>query len=132
MCVALSTCLVFSKGSMGRAEMQTRLAFGYGQDWLVVSEQNKQDALKDEDGNGIADVDELDATRCVVGCDCWATRDACMGAAVHHTHTSPPSSTYQPRIHQSNRYFLRKVNLVLVSVNPETLSEAFKCVSYLW
>lgn len=35
------------------------------QDWLVVSEQNKKDALKDEDGNGIADVDELDATRCV-------------------------------------------------------------------
>lgn len=28
-----------------------------------MTEANKKDALKDEDGNGIADVDELDATR---------------------------------------------------------------------
>ncbi len=56
------------------------------QDFLKVSEANEADALKDEDGNGIADVDELDATR----------------------------------------FFLRKVNLMLVSVNPETLSEATK------
>lgn len=73
MCVALLTCILVYKGSMDQNVMQTRLAFGYGQDWLVVSEQNKQDALKDEDGNGIADVDELDATRCVFSCDCWAT-----------------------------------------------------------
>jgi hypothetical protein len=33
------------------------------QDFLKVTEENKKDALKDEDGNGIADVDELDATR---------------------------------------------------------------------
>jgi hypothetical protein len=57
-----------------------------------VSEANKADALKDEDGNGIADVDELDATR----------------------------------------FFLRKVNLMLVSVNPETLSEATKYVPFLF
>ena len=33
------------------------------EDFLKVNEANKKDAMKDEDGNGIADVDELDATR---------------------------------------------------------------------
>lgn len=33
-----------------------------------MTEANKKDALKDEDNNGIADVDELDATRCVSPC----------------------------------------------------------------
>lgn len=89
-----------------------------------MTEANKKDALKDEDNNGIADVDEVDATRCVSPFPCF--QPASIIDAYMYNRSIELTCHVIPTPPHTHSYFLRKVNLVLVSVNPETLSEAMK------
>lgn len=57
---------------------------------------------------------------------CSQSRDVELDWSLLTDSSNPNPNQIQYCLHS---YFLRKVNLVLVSVNPETLSEAFKCVS---